>query len=285
VAASIAAGAFGVSGCGASSALDPVAQAASASTSKPGYRMTLSLQLSSSSLPSAITGTGTGSFDLTDHVGSITMDMNLGSSPQVVQALGGSTFHTEEVLQGLTVYMKLPAALASRLPGAKPWLKLDLQKAASAAGIPGLSSLTSSPAGSDPSQFLQYLRAASGAVTSVGAETVDGVPTTHYRAQIALDRVAGMLSSDSRAAAKQAIAAMEKTTGLHDLPVDVWIDAAHLVRRIAMTFDENVQAGQSIHMKMSMDFTDYAPQPRPAAPSSDQVTDLTALLGGLGAGG
>ncbi|MDQ6608140.1 MAG: hypothetical protein M3Z06_16530, partial [Actinomycetota bacterium] len=62
--------ALAATGCGTStvsSIVDPVAKAASLSNSQPGYRMTFSLRMTSSALPTAITATGTGSFDTPAH--------------------------------------------------------------------------------------------------------------------------------------------------------------------------------------------------------------------------
>src|SRR2546421_8532140 len=133
--------------------------------------MTMNVQTSSPALPSRITATGSGVFDVRDKSGSFALSMDLGNGPQVTQVLGGSTLKIEEILKWPAIYMKLPDAIMSKLPGGgKPWLKIDLTKAAAAAGVPGLSSLTSNPASSDPSQFLQYLRAVSGAITNVGKE-------------------------------------------------------------------------------------------------------------------
>jgi hypothetical protein len=273
-----------LSGCGGSSsvsaALDPVAKAASISTSTPGYKIKLTMQFSSAQLPSGLTATGGGAFDVRDHAGSFAIEMNLGNNPQANRALGSNTLHIDEVIDHQTIYVKLPAAIGGKIPGGKPWLKVDLAKLGSAAGVPGLSSLASNPAGSDPSQMLQYLRAVSGTITQVGSETVNGTATTHYRATVSLDRVAGQVPEAQRQAAQSAIAAMEKMTNLHALPVDVWIDSGHYVRRMLMTFAENLPTGQALTAKMTIDFSDYGPQPRPAVPSADQAADLSALLGG-----
>ena len=75
---------------------------------------------------------------------------------------------------------------------------------------------------------------------------------------------------------------VERTTGIHDFPVDVWIDGRHLVRRAAMTLTLTLPGGQSMQESMTMDFTHYGPQPRPTPPPSDQVQDLGGLLGASG---
>src|SRR5580704_6296486 len=83
--------AVAVAGCGGggsvASVIDPVAQAATTSTKTAGYRLNMSLSIASSALPTPITGTGQGAFSVPDHAGSFTLNMNLGNSPQIVQAL------------------------------------------------------------------------------------------------------------------------------------------------------------------------------------------------------
>jgi hypothetical protein len=263
------------SGCGASSTIDPVAQAATASASTPGYKMRLSMRLSSPAL-TAFTASGSGSFDVRDHSGSFALTIDLGNQPHVVQALGRSTLQIEEIIKGVTIYVKLPPAITSKLPSGAPWLKIDLAKA----GVPGLSSFAGTPASSDPSQMLQYLRAA-GDVSNRGTERINGVPTNRYHATVSLDRVADALPASARNAARRSIAALERVTHTHELPVDAWIDGAHLVRRIQMSFKASAQ-GQTVDALTTIDIPEYGPQPAPVLPPADQVTDASALLGSTG---
>lgn len=271
--------AIAVAGCGGSVAnvVDPVAQAATTSTQAAGYRLNMTLAISSSALPSPITGSGQGAFDVRAHAGAFTLSMNLGNNPQVKQALGSSTLQVQELIKGQTIFMKLPSAITSRVPtfGGKPWIEVNLAKLA---GIAGLSSLTSNPATSDPSQLLNFLRA-SGKVTKVGSEQVDGLQTTHYRGTIDLSRIANALPAASRHAVQQSVKALERMTTLRQLPFDVWVDGQHLVRRMTMSFSQSV-SGQSETVSMRIDIPQYGPQPVPAAPPADQVTNLSALTGG-----
>jgi len=268
-------------GCGASNTIDPVATAATASASAPGYKMTLSMNITSPGLPTAFNATGAGSFDVRDHAGSFALALDLGNQPQVVKALGSSTLQIQEIIDGQTIYVKLPTALAQKLPGAKPWLKVNLQQVGTAAGVPGLSSLSGNPASSDPSQLLQYLRAVSGTITKVGSEQVGGVQTTHYRATINLDRVPNVLPASSRAAGRQAITALETASHTHQLPVDVWIDSQHLVRRLQMSFT-STSGGQTVKALTTINIPEYGPQPAPTIPPASQVTDAGSLLGASG---
>ena len=100
---------------------------------------------------------------------------------------------------------------------------------------------------------------------------MDGVETTLYHADLNLDQIANALPAADQQAARAALA------GAGTLPIDVWIDAAHLVRRMQMTFDATLSSGQSLHFGMTADISDYGPQPRPALPPAADVQDISAL--------
>lgn len=254
----------------------PVAQAATVSSSTAGYRMQMTLEMVSSASSAPITGTGSGIVDLRHHATSMSIAMNFGDDPQVTQALGGSTMRMRMVMTGGDIYMKLPGIAAAALStSGKQWVKLSLDKLA---GIPGLSSLESNPTTSDPSQMLQYLRSTSDVVLDEGHQKVDGFETTHYQAEVNLDDLVGKLGG----AAQQAAAKLKQLLPSSDLPIDVWIDSAHLVRRIAMTLNLGAATGPSVRETMTADLGDYGPQPPPTPPPADQVQDLSGLASSLG---
>ncbi len=273
-------------GCGTASvgsAVDPVARAATISSAAAGYKMSLAMRIASPALPGAINATGVGSFTPASRTGTLTLSMDLSAIPGAAQALGGSSLEIRELVDGGTFYIKLPAVLAGRLPGAgqKPWLEFDLAKVAASAGIPGLSSLLNNPASSNPAQMLQYLRAVSGGVRRVGTEMIDGRTTTHYRARIDLQRYPSLAPPAQRAAARQAITALERLSKTTSFPVDVWIDAQHLVRRMGFVIRETAPStGPSLQSAFRIDFTDYGPQAAPSFPPAGQVTNVSSLLAG-----
>jgi hypothetical protein len=105
----------------------------------------------------------------------------------------------------------------------------------------------------------------------VGSESIDGVPTTGYRADIDFGRVPDALPAASRAA----VEGLEQLSGIHNIPVVVWIDARHLVRRVQYAFNENLPTGQTLNTFVTVDVTQYGPQPAPVLPPASQVQDLT----------
>lgn len=280
----LVAGALIAGGCGSSSsssnsgakasAAGAFQRAAYVSSAASGYRVAIHLREGSPALGGAITGQGTGSFNLPRRAGAMNLQLALPSSLAAVGPLS-----LREVVSRDIVYLKLPAVLASKLPGGKPWIEINL---AQAGRLAGLSSLTGGPGSTNPGQFLQYLRAAStGGVHRVGSGTVDGFQTTHYRATIDLSKVAGAAPTAQRANLRQAIASLQKLTGLRRMPVDVWVDPQHLVRRLALAYRATI-SGQSLTTQMRLDFLSYGSQPVPATPPAGQVTNASALLSAAG---
>jgi len=256
-------------GSGGSPLASPVAQAATVSSTTPGYRMHMSMQMTSSALPAPVTATATGVVDLRDHATAMSMLMDLGNEPQVIQQLGSPTLRVDLIMDGGSAYVRLPAALTSQLPGSgRQWIEVDLAKLS---GVPGLSSLASNPTSSDPSQALRSLRSVSGDVVDLGPERVDGIVTTHYRAELSVASVAGSLPSAERSMLEQAL-----PTG--GFPVEVWIDAHHLVRRFMTSMALSLPTGENMQETATVDLSDYGPQSPPTPPPPDQVTDLSSLV-------
>jgi hypothetical protein len=253
----------------------PIAQAATLSTSTPGYRLRMSLQLTSSALNGPVSATGSGVVDLRDHATSMSMSMNLGSDPSVTSQLGGAEVDANIIIVGTTAYVKFPSALMSSLPGAgDKWFKIDLGKLA---GAPGLSSLGASPSTADPSETLESLRSVSGSVVDYGPAQADGFATTHYRAFLSASRLLDSLPSSDQSLAKPALSLLQQALPGGEFPEDVWIDAHHLVRRVQTTLDMNLPGGQSIQETVTVDLSDYGPQVPPVAPPASKILDLGKL--------
>jgi len=282
------AAALATAGCGSASnsgagARVSLLRAADVTNAAAGYRMAMRIAISTSSLPGPIDASGTGSFDPAAHTGQLTMAMDFGSNPQVAAALGGSTLRLREILDGGNIYLGLPASLAARLPGARPWLLINLSQAAAKAGIPGFSSLLDNPTSTNPALFLQYLRAVSGGVRRIGSATIDGHRTTGYRATIDLSKAAKAAPPGQRAAVAQAVGAVERLSGITRIPVEAWVDANHLVRRMSISLTERPQAsGQKVTSAITVDMLSYGPQPKPQLPPASQVTNLSSLTGAAG---
>jgi hypothetical protein len=265
------AAAFVLLGLTGSQAVDPIARAATVSSNAPGYRMNLSVVVTSSQLNAPISVSARAVVDPPDHAARMTVGID--ASQLAGQGLGSGTVQLGMVLVGQAMYMRFPQALVSELPGlgGKPWVEINV---ANAARVSGLSSLGDNPAMSDPQAVLQELQSVANGVIDEGHQRVDGVLTTHYAATVSLDRLYGKLTSLDKAVLGQVIPGQ-------DVPVDVWIDANHLVRRVVMTLTMGVPNGPSMQETATADITDYGPQPRPTPPPPAQITDASGLGAGL----
>lgn len=253
-----------------------LARAAYVSAAQSGYKAVIRMHETIGANQIAMVGAG--SFAPANHTGSISMQMTI---PGAAGAALGNNLNVDAVFEGGTFYMKMPSVISGQIPGGKPWLKFNLGALGRLAGLSGLSSLTSeSSTLDDPGQYLDYLRAASGSVKDLGEATVDGASTTHYRAQIDLNKLADAVPASSRASVQRLVAQLEQRFSAGNMPVDAWIDSSHRIRRIAITYSLQVpNAGQS-KVAMVTDFSDYGPQPKPAIPPASQTTNLLTLLHG-----
>ena len=147
------------------------------------------------------------------------------------------------------------------LAGGKDWIEVDLTALASSHGL-DLGSLGAGISGETPAQILDLLRGAGASVTNLGAATVGGVSTTHYRVSVdaaELVKAAGLpFSPQGKRATKT-------------LPVDVWIGTADgLVHQVSLMLK---------HAAFSATLSDYGTSVSVSAPPSSDVLDVTSLLG------
>ena len=260
------AAAITAAGCGSSSSKSAgltLRRAADVTAQATGYRIsgygTVTVQKGPQH--AVATMSMAGSFDRRDRLGAIT----------TITHVLGHEVRIRELLQRFTVYMAAGSLPRGTLVShGKPWLKLNISSA-----LPG-GGLSSLPTATDPSQFVDYLRAVSSSTTKLGTTTIRGVRATHYHAVVDLSRYPSMVPPAQRHAVRQTIKALETATGVHTLPLDVWIDDHHLVRRERFTMTECV-AGLHTSVRMTSDMYDYGPQPKPRIPSASQVYDLTPL--------
>ncbi len=261
-----------------------ISRAADVSAQASGYRALMTIDETIGSAGQLVVH-GTASFGLATHSGTINMQMTLPAGAAQQSGLG-STLPMKVVLVPGTMYMKFPPQLAQKLPGGKPWWKIDLAQVSKMAGVSGLSSLLSSSNTNEPADYLYMLRAASnGGVQNLGHETINGVPTTHYRAQIDLAKVPNVVPAKERAAMEQLISELRKRGAMPSstYPMDAWIDSHNLVRQIEMNWTQPI-SGQSVNMAMKMDFVAYGPQPAPQIPPAGQTVNLVKLLQQRGLG-
>ncbi len=269
--------AWGISGCGSSGVtFDAVAQAAAATSATGGVRMQFIMQISSGALASSLTAEGQGVYDYKTREGSLSLTMN-GLPASASAGLPSGSLQIEELMKPSAIYVGSPL-FAERLPNGARWMKIDLGQVGGALGM-DLASPTNGQ--SNPAQFLEYLRADGGDVSSLGQEVVDGVPTTRYRGTIDLQKLAQTLPQAARSHLQPEL----EKVAQQGIPFEVWVDRHHLVRRMTMSFSIDA-SGQSVQMQSTIDLSGFGATPAVQAPPEAEVYDGTqAALQGLGAAG
>ena len=180
---------------------------------------------------------------------------------------------------GQDYFVHLPPQLKG-VAGGKPWVRVDratLQAlAGSQLGVPGLGTTL------DFSSVLAWLRGVGGQITTIGNERINGTPTTHYRAQVDLSRVAASMGADANDAS-----ALAQAVG-RTLPMDVWIDAQGRLRQLKVSLNLNTQpASQAVTpptqapgtANLTVDLWNFGVTVHPAPPPANQVSDASSLIG------
>ncbi|HEY7422478.1 MAG TPA: hypothetical protein VH541_10745 [Gaiellaceae bacterium] len=292
--AGLAAAALLAAGCGSSDVANVpdsvtpggasfLASAATKSTGTSSMKTALTVTMLSSQLPGGrVEMTATGALDNENH----RMDMQLDMSKLVSQlggampgALGSSSDWVGQEVGDFAdgravVYLNLPV-LAKLLPGGKPWIKMDLNVIGKQAGI-DLSQLTQFT--NDPSRMVDWLRTVSGKVDTIGTEELDGVKTTHYRANVDLSKYPDLVPADQRELVRKAIDQLTKSAHISSFPVHVWVGEDGLVRQVRAVLTESVQ-GKTVNVVTNERFYDFGAPVEIGIPSSDQVTDISSMAG------
>ena len=260
---------LGVTACGGvGETLNPLALSAQKSANAGGVTMHLDASFSAGGQSGSLSADGRFDGDqgeLTLHLGDLLAGTGL-SAGDVKAIVAKQDGHPE-------LYVQAPN-LASLLPGGKPWLKLDVDQLAKQLGngqAQGLFGAT----GASPADALNLLRKVA-TVTEVGSEAVDGVDTTHYRADV--DLVQALQDGGAPA---DAIAELKASGVDTKLPVDVWVGKDDgLVRKLHVSYATDAN-GQHVSGEVTMTLSDYGADVSVDVPSDDQVLDATKLLGAL----
>ena len=209
---------------------------------------------------------GQGVFDYRDQQGRLRFD--------VAQfGLTGSRGRAAMLLFRELVYVKLPIDVPEL--GARPWVKIDVNRLGEQAGLGSLGQLQNS----DPSTYVRLLRSASGKVEEEGTEKVRGVETTHYKTELDLDEAKPQMPPE--------VARIIDQLGTSKLPTEAWVDGEGRLRRLRDIVDlAEVKApapgGEALEgtVTTTYEFHDFGVKVDVAPPPPDQVSDLAALLAG-----
>lgn len=261
------AAALATSGCGSGAVtLDPVAQAAEATTNAGGAQVTIDGTVEGPALPGKLTLKGGGTMSLHQLEGEMTMTVD-GLPAKAAAVLPGGQIAMDERFTGGSIYIASPL-FAGKLPGGAKWIELNVSKLSSSLGIDA-QSLTSGE--SDPTEMLKLLRGHGATITKLGSEAVRGTQTTHYRGTVDLAREAETLPTTDRATLKRSIHTLIEKSGISEVPIELWIDEHHLLRK--MTMDIAEAAG--VHTDLTLEFFDFGAIPSVTAPSGGETFDAT----------
>jgi hypothetical protein len=290
--------AFVVAGCGGGDTTSAVVGepisfeqlAASASTSAAAKSLRFSFDVSApfagADEPFALSGEG--AFDTVSERAAFSVDMSslaklLGSFaagfpgadtaglPDFDDPAG---WQLELVQDGDVGYVRLPA-IDDQLPDGKTWVR-GTADAVNAGGF-DFSELDSF-AQNDPRDALEALRGVSGDVETVGSEELHGVATTHYRAHLDPAELARQ-ANERNADAASLFDRLSGQSGVTDVPLDVWLDANGLVRKLALDLDAPDTTGQTGHVSLAFELWDYGEPVEIEVPPASQVADASALRG------
>jgi hypothetical protein len=210
---------------------------------------------------------GTGVLDLAHQTADLTVQ---------VPVLGGPV---RTLIANGILYAQVPAGFALFVPGAKPWVSINLDRLTQQQFGASLTQLGLGGS-SNPLTQLGYLQGIQDA-REIGPEPVGGTPTTHYAATIDLERTPAAQDPATRPAVQR----LESQLGSPSLPVDVWIDDSGRLRQVAQTLQAAPAAGtpaasDPTHTSQTTTITVTGfgvPGPM-SPPPPDQVTDLAQLL-------
>jgi len=291
IVALVAALAAGCGGGGSVATGEPIsfrelAQAATTSADATTGRFGFSMEMTFPGADDPFSFSGDGAFDTTANRASLTIDMSsfaslLGGLFAGAAGAGGpelddpDAWKIEAVQDGFVMYMRFPA-VADQLPTGKSWVRMDLRKTESAQGIDveELQQFTNS----GPREVLDYLRAVSGEIETVGTEELRGVETTHYYAIVDLLRYGKLAPPAEREKLRSLLGEVVEQSGLGKIPMDAWVDEHGLVRKLTMAFSAT-QPGTTEQATASMSFElyDYGKDIEIELPPTAQVVEASTL--------
>lgn len=171
------------------------------------------------------------------------------------------------VSQGNVLYLLL-SSVQAQFPG-KRWVAVTLDSAAAAQGA----AIGPIP---DPLSFLAGLRGVEGTVARVGSASVDGTPTTAYKATIDLTAMLRAVGADGSAH----VQALQRL-GESVLPVEVWLDSTGRPRQLQVRADLGAQGVIDVEVK----FGDFGRPLIIGIPSPDVAVNAPTLAAALSIAG
>jgi hypothetical protein len=191
------------------------------------------------------------------------VDMASGFASVDLEVPGAGTM--QSIVQGTTMYLSIPEAGRQELGVDTPWVSMDLERAGEAAtGITG-----AFDSSSDPTEGLAALRGvAKDGVRELGTETVRGVETTRYEADVDLQKA---LAEAGEITDPETFERFAEEMGSGDIHYDVWVDESGVVRRLMY----RMPMPTGVRARFTMELYDFGEAELPDIPAPGDVTDIT----------
>jgi LppX_LprAFG lipoprotein len=241
-----------------SSAAQEVAEAGAKTQAAQSARIAFTGKITGAATDGTISGEG----EFAGRQGRMTMDMSGFAGGQIPGRM-------EMIFDELVFYMKFPEEIAQGMPGGRDWIKFDLSELGEQAGIDLQQLMQLS--GTDPSQSLDLLLAASDDFHEVGEEEIRGVATTHYAGTVNLEKVAEQAPPEARETYRRLLEMSQQT----EIPIEVWIDEDGLTRR--MRYRQSMPDGSA--MDLTTEYYDFGVEVDVEPPPDDEVIDISDLMG------
>ncbi|WP_433464760.1 hypothetical protein [Spirillospora sp. CA-128828] len=178
----------------------------------------------------------------------------------------------QAIFKDNVLYAKVPQ-LAQFVSGGKPWVRIDVNQVAQKTGF-DVQSLVSQVQKVDPAEQTKMFTGSKDA-RRVGAETVDGVKTTHYAGTVTVDDALNRLDPQAREKVQKWL---PKDRGNGKINFDLWTDGDNLPRKLV----SKATGSQGENGTVTVLYSDYGKSFGVNPPPSDQVGQLSLgqLLGG-----
>jgi hypothetical protein len=239
--------------------LNPIAEAAQRTASMPGAKIAMTATYSTSGHSFTFRAEGGGEINWRTGRGRMKLTV----------PIPGHEFSVEAINDTRTIYMRTSLPDQSLPPG-KEWVAVE--------PFLGHDPGTEVVGSADAQQTLRSLEACGGDVEDLGEEPIRGVATTHYRGTIERDRLERKLRSEGKADVAKLVDRAYRG-GQGSFPVEVWIDADGLVRRIRQEMPVAGEDGATdLTMDMRVELYDFGAEPEIDLPPAESVFDATPLV-------
>lgn len=171
---------------------------------------------------------------------------------------------------------------------ARPWVRLDLEEIKDGAGEvdPFGESVTQSIAALHPALVTDLIAGTlTGSIETGGREEVNGVETTHYTANISIDKALGdkrrkRYDEDRREIVHELIERLGIDGNLH--PAELWIDDDGLVRRFSVSLSQQPATRIEFALVVTVDYEPVDGEYARSLPSPEEVLSVDTVVRFIG---